>query len=76
MARSFILVFGLITWLIEFHNGAETPDFLKKSSINDKKFQNDDINVKEIEKDQDKETKILGSKHSIISGSDNLPISG
>ena len=74
MARSFILVFGLITWLIEFHNGAESPDVLKKSSINDKKFQNDDINVNEIELDQDKVTKILDTKHSIISGGDNLPI--
>ena len=74
MARSFTLLFGLITWFIEFHNGAKTPEILNKSSIYDKKFKNDNINVNEIELDQDNVNEIFDEKHSIIPGSDKLPI--
>ena len=73
MARSFILLLGLITWFIEFNNGAETLEILEKSSIYDKKFKNDNINENEIELNQGNITGISDTNHSIIPGSEKLP---
>ena len=76
MGRTLILMLGLITGLIDFHNGAETPETFDKSQIGYKKSENDNTDLKENETNQDKLTKMLETKYSIITRSANLQNTG
>ena len=73
MGRTLILMLGIITGLIDFHNGTES---FEKSQIGYKKFENDTTDLKENETNQDKVTKMLETKYSIIPRSANLHNTG